>query len=268
MKSILLHIYEDDALESRLSAATDLARAFSAHLTCLHATPFEDYLALDPLVAAELPEEFSEKMKHRRVVLQSSVEERLRAEGMNWDWVHEDDLLSTSLVRHSTLADVVILSLAGPALMRDDARPLAAKVATSSRTPVLGIPQTLDRLRIGAPAIIAWNGSPEAAAAVKGAIPLLQRSARVQLLEVEERKSAYPKDRLARFLARHDVHVEIVERPSVGSISQIIHEAAREAGAGLIVMGAYGHSRLRELLLGGVTRDLIVDSDVPLLLAH
>lgn len=268
MRSILLHIYEDEALESRLNTALDLARAFAAHLTCLHATPFEDYLALDPLVVAELPEEFSEKMKRRRLALQARIEDRLKAEGVQWDWVHENDLLSTALIRHSALADLVIVSLAGPAFMRGDPRPLASRVAMNSTTPVLGIPQTIERFEVGAPAIIAWNGSPEAAAAVKGAIPLLQRSSRVQLLEVEEKESAFPKDRLARYLARHDVHVEIIERRQEGRISDIIHDAARKARAGLVVMGAYGHSRLRELLLGGVTRDLTVDSDVPLLLAH
>jgi nucleotide-binding universal stress UspA family protein len=268
MRSILLHIYEDAALEGRLQSAFDVARAFGAHLTCLHATPFEDYLALDPLVVAELPEEFSEKMKRRRLELQERIEERLKTEGMVWDWLHEDDLLSTALVRHSALSDLVIVSLAGAAFMRDDPRPLAAKVAMQSPTPVLGIPQGADRFDVGAPAIIAWNGSPEAAAAVKGSLPLLSRASRVQLLQVEARESVYPKDRLARYLARHDIHVEIVERRRDGRVSEVIHEAAREARAGLIVMGAYGHSRLRELLLGGVTRNLLVDSEVPLLLAH
>ena len=268
MKTILLHIYEDDALESRFSAALDLARAFSSHITCLHATPLEDYLAHDPLIAAELPEEFSEKMKKRRLALQSRVEERLRSEGVGWDWIHENDLLWTSLVRHSALADVVVLSLAGTAFMKRDPRPLAARVATHSRTPVLGIPPGVHRFDAEAPAIVAWNGSAEAAAAVKGAIPLLKRASRVQLLEIEERRAAYPKDRLARYLARLDVHVEILDRPRDRRVSEIIHDAARDAGAGLIVMGAYGHSRLQELLLGGVTRNLVVDSEVPLLLAH
>ena len=101
MKSILLHIHEDAGLEGRLQAAFDVARAFEGHITCIHATPFEDYLAVDPLVAAELPEEFSEKMKALRLDLQARIEERLRSEGVNWDWVHVDELMSTALVRAS-----------------------------------------------------------------------------------------------------------------------------------------------------------------------
>ena len=268
MKSILLHIYDDVALESRLQAAFDLARTFEAHLTCLHATPFEDYLALDPLVVAELPEEFSVKMKRRREALQERVESRLRSEGINWDWIHEDELMSTALIRASALADLVVLSLSGPALMRDDPRPLAATVATNARTPVFGVPQTLAGLRPDAGALIAWNGSPEAAAAMRAALPFLRLAPRVRLLEVEERHSAYPRDRAARYLSRHDVHAEIVERPRHGRVSEEIRSAARELGAGLIVMGAYGHSRLREFVLGGVTRSFLPGAPLPLLLAH
>jgi nucleotide-binding universal stress UspA family protein len=268
VKSILVHIYDDVALPSRLGAAFDLARGFDAHLTCLHATPFEDYLATDPLVALELPEEFSTKMTRRREALQARVEERLRAEGMNWDWLHADELMSTALIRASALADLVVVTLAERAVMRDDPRPVAATVATGARTAVIGVPQGRAQFSFDAPAMIAWNGSPEAAAAMRAALPFLQRVPAVHLLEVEEKVPAYPRDRAARYLSRHGVHAEILCRARNGEVSEAIRRAAREVGAGLIVMGAYGHSRLREALLGGVTRDLVADSEIPLLLAH
>ena len=70
-------------------------------------------------------------------------------------------------------------------------------------------------------------------------------------------------------MSRHDVGVEIVQRGRIdGSISAAIEQAAIELGAGIIVMGAYGHSRLREYVFGGVTRELTQNSRVPLLLAH
>lgn len=85
MKSILLHIYADSGLNSRLQAALDLARAFGGHITCLQATPFEDYLTADPLLVAVLPVQFSQKMEKRRLDFQARVEEGLKDEGVTWD---------------------------------------------------------------------------------------------------------------------------------------------------------------------------------------
>lgn len=269
MKSILLHVYDDTGFESRLQAALALARTFKGHITCLHATPFEDYLRNDPWVAARLPEEFSEKMRGLRQTLEAEVEDRLRREGVNWDWVHLDRQMAAGLIRYSLLADVVVLTLAGRALERDEPRPLAVAVATGARAPVLAVPEPLDRLQLDAPVLVCWNGSPEAAAAARAALPILRNAPQVHLLEVQEKLARYPRDLVARYLSRHDVHVDIVQRRPVGdSVSQAVKESARELGAGLIVMGAYGHSRLREFFLGGVTRELVSDSPVPLLLAH
>jgi len=269
LQSILLHIFDDTGFESRLQAALDLARAFRGHITCLHATPLEEYLKVDPWVAARLPEEFSEKMKARRIALRSKVEGRLLAEGVEWDWVHIDDTMSRALVRHSIMFDIVVVTLARHSFENDEPRTIAAAVATGARAPVLAVPESHERLRLEAPIVIAWNGSPEAAIAMRAALPILRLSAAVHLLEVEDKLAPYPRDLAAKYLSRHNVHVEIAQRrPIDGSVSEAITACALEIDAGLIVMGAYGHSRLREFLLGGVTRDLIFGSGIPLLLAH
>jgi nucleotide-binding universal stress UspA family protein len=269
MKSILLHIYDDDGLEARLQAAFDMARAFGSHIICLHATPYEDYLATDPLVAIPLPEEFSEKMRKLRLELQDRIEVRLRTEGVSWDWVHVDALMSSALIRHSVLADLVVVSLGPAAVLRHDPRPLAAAVSIGGRAPVLAVPAQAKGLDFGRPAMLAWNGSPECAVAMRAALPVLQAAPLVHLLEVDDRASEYPRDFAARYLSRWDIGVDIVERPPIdGSASGAIRRAARELGSGVVVMGAYGHSRLREYVFGGVTRELTCNSAVPLLMSH
>ncbi|MDT9599016.1 universal stress protein [Sphingosinicella rhizophila] len=269
MKSILLHVYDDTGLESRLQAAFDLARTFEGHVTCLHATPFEDYLAIDPLLMAYLPEEFSEKMKALRFALQARIEDRLRSEGLSWDWMHVDELPSRALIGASILADVVVVSLSGGALFRDEPRPLAAAVATKARAPVLAVPESLRALDLEAPVLIAWNGSSEAAAALRSSLPILRQASAVHIIEVQDKPAPYPRDAAARYLARHGIEAEISQRPQIqGSTSRTIESAGLALGAGMIVMGAYGHSRLREYLLGGVTHDLIGDCRLPLLLGH
>lgn len=268
MRSILLHIYEDRGLETRIGAACDLARAFNGHITCLHATPFEDYFAADPLIASALPLEFSEKMRKRREALQERVEEELRGEGMSWDWVHLDELISDALIRFSPLVDICVISRSISSLYRDDERQIAGKLITGAASPVLAVPPGTERLDTAAPVVVAWNGSPEAANALRAALPLLKLAASVHIVRVEERLRAYPPDASARYLSRHDITAEIVQRPPSGSIAETIVDAGREFGAGLLVMGGYGHSRLREFLLGGVTRDLLETSPLPLMIAH
>ena len=96
MKSILPHIY-DNGLESRTQAAFDLARVSDGHIACLHSTTFEDCLRNHPITATPLPVEVSTKMERLREELQARVEARLRAEGVNWNWLHRDDLPSSNL---------------------------------------------------------------------------------------------------------------------------------------------------------------------------
>lgn len=269
MKSVLLHIYDDTALETRLQAALSLSRAFGSHITCLQALPFDDYLRNDPLVLAILPEAFSRRMAERRNALAARIGQRLSDEGARWDWTDVNSTMSKALISASVLSDIVIISQAERALMKDEPRPLAASVAIGGRAPVLVTPQHSNGLNLKAPAVIAWNGTPEAAAALRAALPILRLASKVYLLEVDGRSSPYPREIAVRYLSAHGVGAEILQRTAGGtSVSEVIRAGAVELCAGTLVMGAYGHSRLRESVLGGVTRDLLGDSPVPLLLGH
>ena len=268
MRSILLHIYDDVALESRLQAALDVARVFNGHVTALHTAPFEDYLAADPLMAAALPEEFSSKMRRVHEALRGRIVSRLEVEDISWDWVRRDEAIVDALVRYSALSDIIVVSRADAALFRDEPRPIAGPVAISAACPVLVVPERQRSLDLEKPVMVAWNGSAEAAAAVRGALPILRRASWVHLVEVEENSPAYPRDAVARYLSRHDIHVEIVERTGRRDIADSLIATASELDAGLVVLGAYGRSRLREWVFGGVTRDLLAATELPLLLAH
>lgn len=269
MKSILLHIHEDGELDSRLQCACDLARAFDAHVTCLHATPFEEYLRTDPLSAAWLPSEFSAKMRARRDALRANVEARLEDEGILWDWVHADTQISDALIAHSALVDLIVVGRRAVADVEEDEVPaIVGKVVTSARAPVFGVPPGLESYDPARPAVLAWNDSPEAAMAVRQGLSLLQRAGSVHIVTIESTLRAYPSDRAARYLARHGVEAEIVTRPRTGTVGESLLAAVREFSAGTLVMGGYGHSRLREFLLGGTTIEMLGSSPVPLLLGH
>jgi nucleotide-binding universal stress UspA family protein len=122
--------------------------------------------------------------------------------------------------------------------------------------------------------MIAWDGSREAARAVHDSMPLLRLAEEVVVLIVDANKlgprfGQNPGAGIVAHLGRHDVASRIAQVQSGGAaITDLILAEAKSAGADLIVMGGYGHSRLRELMLGGVTRHMIERMTLPVLLAH
>lgn len=118
-------------------------------------------------------------------------------------------------------------------------------------------------------AAIAWNGSREAIRAISAGLPLLEAAKGVQVISIDGEEYAATLERLSAFLAGHGIEPQFrklsAEDAEVGAL---LLQQAQEDGAGLIVMGAYGHSRLREFVLGGATRSVLHESSLPLLLAH
>lgn len=142
--------------------------------------------------------------------------------------------------------------------------------------PCIAVPADVTRRDPDADAVaIAWNGSAEAMRAVHAALPLLRRARRVAILRGEQHPPAgmtawQPPFDLAEYLLRHGVSTETraIAGGSEEDIGAALLRAADEAGAALLVMGAYGHSRFHEWVLGGVTRHVIEHADMPVLLRH
>ncbi|HEY0419409.1 MAG TPA: universal stress protein, partial [Acetobacteraceae bacterium] len=117
---------------------------------------------------------------------------------------------------------------------------------------------------------IAWKDTPEAAHAVAAAAPFLARAERVVIFSVEEQPGEHDPscDRLARALRWHNPNVAVRHLPGDQAPAEVLVAAARELRAGMLVMGGYGHSRLREIVFGGFTRHVLRGVDVPVLMAH
>jgi nucleotide-binding universal stress UspA family protein len=121
--------------------------------------------------------------------------------------------------------------------------------------------------------VVAWNGSAEAAHALRAAVPLLACSCKVTLVSVAEpadkQRFDFPSTDGAKYLSRHGIESEMVEIPQgQAKIADTLFSAAQMREASLMVMGAYGHSRLAEMLMGGVTRRTLSEPQMPILLAH
>jgi nucleotide-binding universal stress UspA family protein len=140
--------------------------------------------------------------------------------------------------------------------------------------PVLVVPYAFERRPAGRHVMIAWNASREAARAVNDALPLLRRASHVHVVALSPVRSATahgeePGADIALYLARHGVKVTVSrdDAPEVDT-GNLLLSRAFDLSADLIVMGAWGHSRLREFVLGGVTRTLLESMTVPVLMSH
>jgi nucleotide-binding universal stress UspA family protein len=167
------------------------------------------------------------------------------------------------LVTLARTADLVILGKGEGGDPTAD-RAVVEHLALSAGIPVLSLPATIPE-RIGQTVVIGWDGSREACRAAHDALPFLAEARRVVLCTVGEDPAARVED-AAAMLKRHGLEVQLqIVRIEDGSPGRVLCEQAQNVGADLLVMGAYGHARLRELVFGGATRYALTHATVPVL---
>lgn len=272
MKSILVHANEDSAMEARMQVALDIARASGGHITFLQSVSYEVFAPGDfygSAMAAALPQ-----IKEAADEFRARVEADLANEDANWEWKFLYGMAESRLLEQSALHDLIIV---GPDDVGEDGahRPssMVGELAVKAPAPVLVVPADTKRLDVRAPMLVAWNGSSEAAVALRAALPLLSMASKVYLASISEVNEKvrydFPPDEAAEYLSRHGVKAEVVQIPrGDATISDTLFSAAQMRDCAMMVMGAYGHSRLAEMLFGGVTRKSITDPQMPILLAH
>lgn len=270
MKAILLHIFEDDGLDSRLRVALDICRAHDAHLSCIYVTPYAAYVGMDPLGGIFASGALIDSLRDAEDQIRKRVEARLAQEDVRWDWQSYDGDPAQTLISASALADLVIISQTDPdAKGNKPPLPLVDVVCINGGCPVLVVPKEAGQFDALAPIVIGWNDSEEAARAIREALPALRLAQQVILVSVGEEEEEYPQTEACTYLARHGIKSELRSYPaSAGPADAVLRDVADNLGAGAILIGAYGHSRLRETLLGGVTRRLVTRGTTPILLGH
>jgi len=176
---------------------------------------------------------------------------------------------------HARYADLTIVGQLDPEeLLPRPEYEIPERVALESGQPVLVVPYAGSFASVGRRILIAWNGSPQAARAVRDALPLLKRAEKVMVLTLNpaglgKGEETRPGDRLLAHLRRHGIEAESHELTADHiSAEDFILSRAVDEGADLIVMGAYGHSRAREVVLGGATRGMFKHMTMPVLMSH
>jgi nucleotide-binding universal stress UspA family protein len=260
MISVLLNVAPDGGQESRLQAAIALVKAHGGHITCVQTLGVLP-AAPDPTAATTEAEGLIDVEEVGRE-FQKTVEAGLDGQGVEWSWLRFYGDPATILVERSRLADVIVMSA-------DESFPPIASVALHTRTPILAVRRQDPDFVPEHPALVAWNGSAPAANAVHGAMPMFQAMQPVHVLSIDEDGSELPASLVQEYLVEHRIESEVHWRSSDGKpVADVILEFADEAGTGMIVAGAFGHNRLREMLLGSATRELLEKSSRPLLLTH
>ncbi len=272
--SLLVAVDEGPESDSRLELACDLANAFNAHLIGLCvgsiAPPLYDPLAGGAMVG-ELFTLYRDAAEAEVERARTRFSELVRTRDVRSEWRGHIGYPGEACSAAARAADLVVLGARNARAPYH--APDVADVLMGCGRPVFVTPPTRLRGPVGEHALVAWKDCREARLALAGAIPLLQRSQGVTLYAIqsgeEDESVARELADVVQYLARHEIAAEpvIAVRGASSTGRQILDEALAR-GAGLIVAGGYGHARLREWALGGVTRDLINDSPICLFLAH
>jgi nucleotide-binding universal stress UspA family protein len=274
LKDLLVHVDNDPACDTRVDVAVALAAAHGAHLTGLHvpeAPPLPGYVEI------ELPPSLREEVRRRQEELARQAEERFhgraRRRGIRGEWRLERGDIVGTMKLHARYADLTVV---GQGIdLKEAPRDLAflpEELALGVGRPVLVVPRYGTFETVGERVLIAWNGSREATRAVHDALPLLTRATKVTVLSIDpehDSGSRVPSADITLHLMRHDVSAEADSTVALDlAVGDVLLSRAADLGADLIVMGAYGHSRVREMVLGGATRHILQHMTVPVLMSH
>lgn len=276
-KSILTILTDVVAAAHQIDAAVALARREDAHLDVLcigiDRTQTGYYYAG---ATAIISQETFEQARTDAAAAEAAIRERLESEDIRWavdTSVAQVGALSGPVATLARFADLVVLQKPYGSNGSQAAETILESALFDGHAPVLVLPETGAEAGFGKRVVLAWNQSDEALMTVRAALPILKAATHVDITIIDppthgpERSD--PGGMLSQLLVRHDVKAEVsVLARTLPRISEVLSRHARDINADLIVMGAYGHSRFREAILGGATRDMLEMAEVPVFMAH
>ena len=275
-RNLLVHVDDSKANAKSLEAAIVLAQAHGAHLTGI-------YAAIEPAlpgnVVAEVPAQLLDVLREQAVesttAAKAAFTEIVERAGLSSDFrsAHcSSSRVAEAVALHARYADLTVLGQPEPVDGGEVDAVVPEDVVLSAGRPALVIPYIGAGKEIGRRVMVAWDGGREAARAVNDALPLLEKAESVAVLVINPSRGGHgeqPGADIALHLARHGITVEVqhIEVRGLSTGNALLSRLADE-GVDLLVMGAYGHSRLRQMVLGGVTRAVFQQMTVPVLMSH
>lgn len=273
-KDLLVHVDSSKASAARVDAAIRLAQAQQARLIGLYVLPRVEI----PMYAeVQIPQDIlatqREAARARAAEAEKAFKTATDRAGLSAEWRWAEADVRRTLVSHARYFDLIIVGQTDQTDALSMSR-LAEDVVLDVGCPLVVIPYVGAPVTIGEHVLVAWNASREAVRAIHDALPLLERAKTVDVLAINPPGGAggegdIPGADICLHLARHGVNAEAnhLEAHDI-AVGDMLLSRAADKGADLIVMGAYGHSRFRELVLGGATRHLLEHMTVPVLMSH
>ena len=276
-KTILVSLNDVPRAEAMINSAALIAKIFDAHLIGCYVIPA---VTIYPEVGFAAPPAVDDTrqqyFKTNVVAVKERFETKLRKDGLKGEWRTVNSLyteIAPSLMEHGRTADLIMVSQIGENPGASIEQGLVEHVVMESGRPVLIIPQksTLAELKS---AVAGFNATREATRALFDGLPLLRSAGDVRVVWVDpykERSVAgeVPGAEAAAALARHRVKAT-AEGLAAGGMDagEALLQHVNDLGAGLLVMGAYAHSRMREYIFGGATAHVLAQANVPVLMSH
>ena len=276
-KTILVYLNSEEQAERIMSVAAQVARRSNAHLIGLYVVPaVRVYPAVQAYITTEIIEAQKQHCREQADRIRKIFDSAVSAEDFVAEWrvieAHVPDRTPTVL-QHGRMVDLIVLGQYDQSEERDE-RDLPDRVVMESGRPVLVVPAAGKFDNVGSYVMLAWDGGREATRAAFDAMPFMETADEVRVHAVnpptkEGNNTFLPGTELSNSLARHGVKVETGQSTSrAGSIGEELLSRISDHGSNLLVMGCYGHSKLRELALGGVTRHITQNMTVPVLFSH
>ena len=266
MKNVLVFAHDDKGQKARLQAALDATRALGGHLTCLDVVS-PPLVLTDPYAGAAVAVVI-DTAREREAENRLRIERRLAAEDVAWSMRETSGDPAKEIEEAAAFADLIVVSSRPADGDPSDAGPIAGKVAIATGRLVVAVPPECSKFDAFGDVLVAWNGSDEADEVLHQAQPLLERAASVELLLVNLPDAIGAAEDAAAYLSRRGIATTINQRSTTGAVADAILARVKEIGAAYIAMGAFGMGRAAEAVFGGVTRTMLMKSEVPLVLAH
>jgi len=275
-KTILVHLNDERRVAGLIDAATQIAERFQAHIIALYVMPPIPTYGVTSFGAGYIQaglKAFRDEADRVRKAFEDAI--RGRAITPEWRLVEPGaQNVADCIVDQCRAVDLVITGQRDRSFDFSAVLDVPERIIIESGRPVLVIPNAGRFPKIGGRVTFAWNGRREATRAVFDALPLLKTAERVRIVWVNPQAEAsvardLPGAGIAATLARHGVKCEISTAVSSEiSVGDVILSGLSDDGADLLVMGAWGHSRMRELVFGGATRHMLEHMTVPVLMSH
>ncbi len=279
LKDILVHLDLGPRSTARLALAVDLARSHQAHLTGLYVisplpTVVPTSVGIDEEFMAEWAQQFIEQNKQDAQTVEATFNEAIACGAVAGQWRLAHGPLPRTVAQFARYADLTIVGQSDPSRPEPD-RPNAVveEVLFSSGRPLLMVPYAGNFASVGRNVLVAWKDTREAARAVTDAVAVMHGAEHITVFSVDPEDGMQAghgsSAAIALHLVRHGLTVSSAKAVSNGlSAADMLLNQAADCGADLLVMGGYGHSRVRELVLGGVTSGILESATVPVLMSR